>query len=87
MAYNSKTRNHGFVPKSPEATRGGGEDDLESGPMGIERDSTLYPLNFKLQMPQDSRVFTYQAEYLVRGFEVEMAALYFSEHPRNVSRL
>lgn len=60
---------------------------LNFGAMGTEVVSTSYPLHFKPQVPQDSRVFTYQADCLVRGFEVGMAALHFSEHPRNGSRL
>lgn len=61
-------------------------NDLGSILIRIEGDGALYNLNFILQMSQDTGVFTYQAEYLVRGFEVGIAALYFSEHHRNVSR-
>lgn len=82
VACNYKKKSHGFVPKS-WSYQG---NALGSVLIRIEGDGALYNLSFILQMPQDSGVFTYQVEYLVRGFEVGIAALYFSEHHRNVSR-
>lgn len=77
------TRSTEFVPKSPEAVRAW----LWIQPHGNWAGYTSYPLQFKAWAPQDSRVFTFQADDLVRGLEVGMAALYLSEHARNAARL
>lgn len=60
---------------------------FEFSPMGTELDIPHIPPSLRHGLLRTAGFFAFQADDLVRGLEVGMAALYLSERPRNEARL